>query len=73
MGLSKSELQTELAEYKAARTAILSGAQQYSVGGNSLTRASLTNIEAKITELENRISVLTMGRKVSPVFQVSRS
>lgn len=38
--------------YYEAETAILGGAQSYSVGSRSLTRANLSEITAKIKELE---------------------
>ena len=50
-----AELQAELAAYKAAETAIIGGAQSYTVSGRSLTRGSLTAIQDKIRELEARV------------------
>jgi len=52
---------SELTAYKAARDAILSGAQSYSINGRALTRANLTDIERSIASLEARISRLTRG------------
>jgi hypothetical protein len=72
VGQSVAELTTELAEYKAARTAILSGAQSYAINGRSLTRASLPFIAGEIKEIEGRIFSLQSGRKISPVFSPSR-
>lgn len=68
MGLS--ELQADLVAYKAARDAILTGAQSYSISGRSLTRANLDTIVKEIASIEARIGRL--GRSGScvkaPVF-----
>lgn len=50
-----AELQAELAAYKAAETAIISGAQSYSVSGRTITRGNLADIQNKIRELEARV------------------
>lgn len=55
------ELKKELNSYKAARDAILTGAQSYSINGRSLTRADLRVIENSIARLETRIARLTRG------------
>jgi len=67
MGLNSTELLAELAQYKAARTAILSGAQSYTISGRSLTRANLSEIQTEIKQLEGRIFKLQSGNKISPV------
>jgi hypothetical protein len=66
-----AELETDLAAFKAARDAILSGAQSYSIGGRSLTRANLDTILKEISRLEARIDrVGRSGRAVkAPVFE----
>ena len=43
---------TRLVKYKAAEDAILDGAQSYSIGSRTLTRADLRNITTMITRLE---------------------
>jgi hypothetical protein len=45
------QVDTRLAMYIAAESSILSGAQSYSIGNRSLTRADLQFIAKKITEL----------------------
>lgn len=67
--MSISELQAELAAYKAARNAILSGAQSYSISGRSLTRANLDTIIKEIARIEARIGRVSRGSAVkAPVF-----
>lgn len=67
--MSISELQAELAAYKAARDAILSGAQSYSISGRSLTRANLDTITKEIARIEARIGRVSRGSAVkAPVF-----
>ena len=67
--MSISELQADLAAYKAARDAILSGAQSYSISGRSLTRANLDTIIKEIARLEARIGRVSRGSAVkAPVF-----
>lgn len=65
-----AELTTELAAYRAARDAILDGAQSYSINGRSLARADLATIIKKIDDLESRIATLNRsgGRVSSPLF-----
>ena len=47
-----------LEEYYKAEIAIIGGAQSYSVGSRSLTRASLAEIRRAITDLENQLENL---------------
>ena len=49
---SKSEILTELTAFRAARDAILNGAQSYSISGRALTRADLKTILEEIKNLE---------------------
>ena len=49
-----TQLNADLAMYRAARDAILTGAQSYSVAGRSLTRANLDDIETQIARIEAR-------------------
>ena len=51
-----SDLTTKLALYQAAETAILDGAQSYTINGRSLTRADLKTITEQIEALEARIA-----------------
>ncbi len=55
------ELKNELNLYKAARDAILTGAQSYSINGRNLSRADLRTIENSISRLETRIARLSRG------------
>lgn len=67
--MSISDLQADLAAYKAARDAILSGAQSYSISGRSLTRANLDTIIKEIARIEARIGRVGRGSAVkAPVF-----
>lgn len=50
--------ETALNEYYNAEIAILGGAQQYSVGSRSLTRANLAEVRRAIEELENLLEDL---------------
>ncbi|PAD73902.1 DUF6148 family protein [Paenibacillus campinasensis] len=50
------ELRTRLSQYVACESAILSGAQSYSIAGRSLTRANLSEISSMIRYLENEIA-----------------
>jgi hypothetical protein len=59
MGLA--DLQADLVKYKAARDAILAGAQSYSINGRAVTRASLPDIEKTISTLEARIGRVGRG------------
>ena len=70
-----SDLQTKLAKYEAAETAILDGAQSYSINGRSLSRANLAEIREAIEYLEARIERLsntTSGRRIAPLFPWQR-
>lgn len=59
--------------YYAAEEAILGGAQSYSMGSRSLTRANLADIKAMIVSLEDEIEQLekqAAGRKPRKAFGV---
>ena len=62
--------QARLDLYYAAEEAILSGAQSYTIGSRSLTRADLGVIETMIKKLEEEIGVLEDGRKPRRAFGV---
>lgn len=49
------ELRQRLFEYRAAETAILTGAQSYKMGSMEVNRANLSHIKQMIKELENEI------------------
>jgi hypothetical protein len=57
--------ETRLAAYYAAETAILGGAQSYSIGNRSLTRADLKNIQEMIRRLESEIIKLGRGNRIT--------
>lgn len=57
--------------YYAAEEAILSGAQSYTIGSRSLTRADLGTIETMIKKLEAEVGVLEDGRKPRKAFGVT--
>ena len=48
-------LETRLSQYIACESAILGGAQSYSIGPRNLTRANLAEISAMIKYLEKEI------------------
>ena len=59
--------------YYAAEEAILGGAQSYSMGSRTLTRASLSEIKGMISSLEEEIDALEKqmnGRKARKAFAV---
>ena len=69
--MSLSDLQAELTALKAARDAILGGAQSYTVNNQTVTRANLNDIFKRIDVVESRISSLQRGRgghKKAPMF-----
>lgn len=57
--------------YYAAEETILSGAQSYTIGSRSLTRADLGTIERMIKKLEAEVGVLEDGRKPRKAFGVT--
>ncbi|MCH4062973.1 MAG: DUF6148 family protein [Lachnospiraceae bacterium] len=57
--------------YYAAEEAILSGAQSYTIGSRTLTRANLGTIETMIKKLEAEVGVLEDGRKPRKAFGVT--
>lgn len=57
--------------YYAAEEAILSGAQSYTIGTRTLTRANLGTIKSMINELETEIGVLEAGKKPRKAFGVT--
>jgi len=57
-------LQSDLALYRAAREAILTG-QEYTIGSRRLRRPDLAVIEKKIEELETRIAMLDKGGRIN--------
>jgi len=69
-----SDLTTKLALYQAAETAILDGAQSYTINGRSLTRADLKTITEQIEALEARIARLSRsgGAISAPLFPTQR-
>jgi hypothetical protein len=65
-----AEAQAKLAEWKAAETALATGAQSYSIAGRALQRANLREIGERITyyaELVDRLSATVPGARVRRV------
>lgn len=60
-----TRVETRLELYYAAETAILGGAQSYSIGNRSLTRADLNNISAMIRRLEGDLTRLTRSNRIT--------
>jgi len=67
------ELKLRLSQYIACESAILNGAQTYSIAGRSLTRANLSEIAEMIKYLEKEIAAeeaKSRGRGRNKVFGV---
>ena len=67
--------QERLKLYYDAEEKILSGAQSYSIGSRSLTKADLGKIQDKIKELESEIRILKKSsgkRKVRRIIPIDR-
>jgi len=66
-----AELKTKLAKYESALDKALA-AEEYSVGGSSVKRAQVAQLEKIISDLESRIARRTAGNQysdsVSPKF-----
>ena len=66
-----AEREEELADVRAAIKMILKGAQAYTIGSRSLTRANLAELRKWKKELEDEISALSGGsgrfRRVVPI------
>jgi hypothetical protein len=65
-----AEAQAKLAEWKAAETALATGAQSYSIAGRALVRANLREIGERITYyagLVDRLSQSAPGARVRRV------
>ncbi|MDR1353421.1 MAG: hypothetical protein LBK05_09085 [Treponema sp.] len=66
-----AKAKAELKQIDSAITAILSGAQSYSIGTRSLTRADLATLHKRKDTLEDLIDALSGGngrfRRVIPV------
>ena len=63
-----AQLNADLVEVRAAISAILAGAQSYTINGRSLTRASITALYAERSRLELAVSRATTGSVSYPVF-----
>ena len=60
-----TEVETRLAKYIAAESAILGGAQSYSIGSRSLSRADLDQITKMITKLYAELNALNRGGQIT--------
>ena len=60
-----TRVETRLELYYAAETAILGGAQSYSIGNRTLTRADLKNISDMIRRLEGDLTKLNRSNKIT--------
>jgi hypothetical protein len=54
---------TELAEIKAAITAVLAGAQEVTIDGNRIVRPDLAVLRAMQSELEGKVGNETYGTR----------
>jgi hypothetical protein len=70
MAKSRSEISAELTLFRAARDAILGGAQSYSINGRALTRGDLKTIMDEIKVLEAALDRATRGGNLvkAPMF-----
>jgi len=59
-GITLAQAQTQLAEYLAAETAVLSG-QSYQLAGHQVTRADLEIIQKGIEIWDSRVKRLSRG------------
>ena len=59
-----TQTRSRLSAYLLAEQAILSGAQSYSIGNRSLTRADLESIRKMITKLTSECLQLERGNKI---------
>jgi hypothetical protein len=50
------DLKARLAQYRAAETAILTGAQSYKIGSMEVNRANLSHIREEIERLEAKVA-----------------
>lgn len=60
-----TQIETRLTVYYAAESAILSGAQSYSIGNRTLTRANITDILKMINRLEGQLTRLNRGNRIT--------
>lgn len=60
-----SELQEDLALYRAARNTILQGSQSYSIGNQTYTKGDLRFIQQQIDRLEQQIAITSQGGRFS--------
>lgn len=60
-----TRVETRLELYYAAESAILGGAQSYSIGNRTLTRADLRNISEMIKRLESDLTKLNRGNRIT--------
>ena len=65
---SRSEIESELVLFRAARDAILGGSQSYSINGRMITRADLKTIMDEIKSLEVALDRASRRFVKSPVF-----
>jgi hypothetical protein len=67
-----AELHEYLAELKKCRSAILGGAQSYSINGRQISRATLFRVIDEINDIESRLAVLRVGGMRSLRFKGGR-
>lgn len=60
-----TSIETRLELYYAAEAAILGGAQSYSIGNRTLTRADAKNIADMIRSLETQLTRLSRGNRIT--------
>jgi hypothetical protein len=66
-----AEATAKLTEWKAAETALATGAQSYAIAGRALTRANLREIGERITYYAGWVDVLTA--RSSPGARIRRA
>jgi hypothetical protein len=65
---SRSEIESELVLFRAARDAILGGSQSYSINGRMITRADLKTIMDEIKSLEVALDRVSKRFVKAPMF-----
>lgn len=58
---SREEVEQEIQQVRAARMAIITGAQSYTVGSRSVTHASLAELDKILTGLEAELFAIDNG------------
>ena len=58
---SREEVEQEIEQIRAARMAVITGAQSYTVGSRSVTKASLAELDKILGDLEAELEIIDNG------------